>query len=381
MNWIALKMLVGDRTKFLGLVFGIAFATVLIAQQGSIFIGVMKRTASFIYAIRDADIWVMDKQVDNLDIIDPLRDTALNMVRTVPGVQWAAPLLKIIAIAKPTDGVLNQATVIGLDDPSLAGAPTLLKAGNIEDLRRADAIIVDTIGYNLLWPQDHGHYKLGRTLELNDHRAVLVGVADTMPSFQFAPIIYTRYSNALNFTNGGRKRMSFILVKAQPGYSPEEVAGKIEKTTPLRALTRPQFKRSTIRYYIENTGIPVNFGVTVSLGLIVGSTIVGLLLNMFVSDNIRQFGALKAMGIANRRLMSIVLVQSLVVFAIGFSLGSGVATLFFRITGNTYALKGLYMPWFMLAITGGLIFVVTILSSMFSLRRVLRIDPAIVFKG
>ena len=56
MNWIALKMLTGDRAKYLGLVFGVTFATLLMAQQLSIFVSIMKRTGSQILDVRDADI-------------------------------------------------------------------------------------------------------------------------------------------------------------------------------------------------------------------------------------------------------------------------------------------------------------------------------------
>ena len=46
MNWLAWRMLTGDRTKYLGIVFGVAFGTVLIAQQLAIFVGLMRRTSS-----------------------------------------------------------------------------------------------------------------------------------------------------------------------------------------------------------------------------------------------------------------------------------------------------------------------------------------------
>lgn len=380
MNWVALKILFGDRGKYLGLVFGIAFATLLIGQQCSIFVGIMRRTASFILEMRDVDVWVMDKRVNNIEIIEPMRDTAVDIVRAVPGVRFAVPLLKAVSVVKTLDGEMNQAMVIGLDDAALVGAPRRFIVGNARNLFKSDAVILDSVGYRLLWP-NQSEYKLGQVMELNDKRAVLQGVVDVTPAFQFMPIVYTRYHEALNYTNGGRKRMSFILVKAQAGVSPEKLAKRISDTTPFRALVRNDFIWSTVAYYIRNTGIPINFGVTVFLGVLVGATIVGLLLNMFVSDNIRQFGALKAMGLDNRRLTMMVLLEALVVYVIGFSLGSGLAALFFIRATNTKALKGLYMPWYVWLFAASLIFLVTMISSWFSLRRVRKVDPAIVFKG
>ena len=48
MNFVALKMLVGDRLKYLALIAGVSFAALLITQQASIFAGYTLRTGSWI---------------------------------------------------------------------------------------------------------------------------------------------------------------------------------------------------------------------------------------------------------------------------------------------------------------------------------------------
>jgi len=62
MNFVALKMLMADRAKYFSLIFAIAFASFLLANQVSIFIGIMTRPSSQIQDVVDADIWVMDPQ-------------------------------------------------------------------------------------------------------------------------------------------------------------------------------------------------------------------------------------------------------------------------------------------------------------------------------
>src|SRR5438045_4640359 len=89
MNWIALRMLTGDRSKYLGLIFGVTFATLLMSQQVSIFMGILTRTGNQILEVRDADVWVMDNRVRYLDEAPGLQDTDLMRVRGVPGVDWA----------------------------------------------------------------------------------------------------------------------------------------------------------------------------------------------------------------------------------------------------------------------------------------------------
>ena len=47
MNRIALKMLMGDRAKYFGIVIGLTFASFLITQQLDIFVGIISRTTIF----------------------------------------------------------------------------------------------------------------------------------------------------------------------------------------------------------------------------------------------------------------------------------------------------------------------------------------------
>src|SRR4051794_30128428 len=131
MSWIALKMLTGDRAKFFGIVLGLTFAALLIDQQGSIFCGLMCRTAGQVFDITGADLWVMDANVRYVDDVKPMVENNLYRVRGVPGVKWAVPLYKGNARAKinsdaarpdPKTGVrtrhevIEQVILLGLDD-------------------------------------------------------------------------------------------------------------------------------------------------------------------------------------------------------------------------------------------------------------------------
>ncbi len=127
MNWIALKMLTGDKAKFFGIVLGLTFAALLITQQGSIFCGLMLRTSSQITDITGADLWVMDANVRFIDDTKPMLESNLYRVRGVEGVEWAVPLYKGQGRAKLTttnrDGtsreVIEQVILLGLDDTSM----------------------------------------------------------------------------------------------------------------------------------------------------------------------------------------------------------------------------------------------------------------------
>ncbi len=222
---IALKMLFGDRAKYIGLVFGVAFSTLLINQQCGIFVGLISRSASIIDDTPEANIWVMDPGVKNLDTVFPLRDTELARVRGVPGVGWAVPYFKAMATVRTRSGELESALLIGADDNSLIGIPSRCVSGDPFDLKRPDSVAVAKDAFGKVWRGEE--ISLGKTLELNDRRAVVVAIVEDSPKFTSSITFYTRYSQALKYTNNGRNQLSFILVRSAEGEDPQQVAAAI----------------------------------------------------------------------------------------------------------------------------------------------------------
>jgi putative ABC transport system permease protein len=380
---VALRMLTGDPAKYLGLVFGVAFAVMLMAQQASIFVGLMLRTANQIIDVHDADVWVMDPRGIYVDETEPLPESALWRVRGIEGVAWATPMFKGLAVARAPDGKLQQVLLMGVDDSSLAGSPPRMLVGEADALRTPGGIVIDRVGALFIWggDKDRPEQFLGRVLELADRRATVVGVAEAGAPFTTFPVAYARYSEALRFAPPPRKPLSYILVRAKPGEDPATLATRITEQTGLKALTWQDWAWQTIRYYLTRTGIPVNFGITVALGFIVGAAVVGQTFYIFVLENLRQFGALKAMGVSNPTLLAMVLAQAGTVAAIGFGIGIGMAATFFEVTTRINVdLRGFFLPWQMAAITGAAVVVIIVIASAASIRKALTLDPAMVFR-
>ena len=379
MNFVALKMLTGDRAKYLGLIFTIAFCTFLLENQTSIFAGILKRTGSQIADVTDAEIWVMDAKTEYFEQTKALKDTDLMRVRGVDGVEWAVRLFKGSPVARTLDGKFAVSFCLGLDDATLTGAPRKMLLGSWERLREPDAVVIDKAGYVLLFPGEP--LRLDRTVELNDHKAIIVGVSDASAPFLSFPVIHTRYSQAVNFVGRERTQLSYVLVRPQPGVNATELCRRIEAQTGLRARTSDQFRWDCVRYYLKNTGIPVNFGITIAIALIVGVAVAGQTFYLFTVENLKQFGAIKAIGVTNLRITGMILLQALTVGAMGFSLGSGLCATFFAITLHNPPTRGLVLIWQNAIGTGVAIIFVVILASLISIRRVLVLEPAEVFRG
>jgi putative ABC transport system permease protein len=385
-RFVAIKMLVGDRARYLGILMGLTFASLLITQQASIFEGLMARTYGFITDTGGPDIWVMDQKVLMIEDIKPLQDTMLYRVRGVEGVDWAMPLYKGLLKARLDNGSFQTCHVIGLDDATLTGGPGTMIEGRLEDLRRADSVIVDVVGAEgkLARPGEHEGdpkipIKVGDTLELNDHRAIVVGICRTTRTFQSQPVIYTTYSRATLFAPQERKLLSFVLVKAKDGEDKLEVCRRIQAATGLAAYTQKGFQELTYDYFMKYTGIPINFGIAVLLGFIVGTAIAGQTFFNFTVDNIKYFAALKAMGARDGQLLGMILLQAGIVGAIGWGIGVGAASLFGFLLRDTEL--SFLLTWKLLVISGCAIMIICVLSALLSIRTVMRAEPAIVFKG
>ncbi|ESZ88966.1 MAG: ABC transporter permease [Blastomonas sp. CACIA14H2] len=379
MMWIAIRMLTGDRVKFYGMVFGVAFSTLLITQQLTIFVNLLLRGAAAVHEIPSADIWVMDPAGRTSDVTLPMPSTDLQRVRGVPGVDWAVPLIRSGANVRTPDGALEPVTVIGLDDATLTGLPRKLLMGQREMLFEPDAVFIDAVGARKLFGEDAA--ALGVRLELNDQRAVIRGLVDAEPTFTSGVMLYTRYSNALNYVPGTRNRLSFVLARSDAGEDAATVARRIEAVTGLRARTSQQFAEDGVDYIIDNTGIPINFGITVALGVIVGIAIVGLTFSLFIRDNIKQFGALKAIGVTNARIRQMVVAQSALVALIGYGLGLIMAVAFLEIGGYySDAFKGFYTPYQIPLIAAAVVALMILITGFVALRQVLKAEPAEVFR-
>ena len=384
MNFIALKMLLGDRAKYIGIVIGLTFASFLVTWPSAIFSGVMSRTFSFVTDVGLPDIWVVDPQVQYIEDVKPLRDTEVLRVRGTEGVQWAVGVYKGMLRARLDNGTFQSCSVIGLDDETLIGGPPEMITGKLAELRQADSIIVDDAGAGgkLARRDSSGKripLKVGDTLELNDHRCVVVGICHITQTFQNVPVIYTTYSHATTIAPQERKMLSFVIAKAKEGANVAEVCARIRSTVGLSAYTPAEFKKLTFWYFLKYTGMPFNFLTVVTLGFIVGIAISGMTFYNFTLDNLRYFGTLKAMGTNNRKLLRMISLEAAVVGAVGYGLGIGAASAWGGIlSGRTQI--AFMLPWPLLFLSGAAVLIICVGAAALSIRKVIKLEPAIVFR-
>ena len=374
---IALKMLFRDRAKYAMLVCGLAFCSLLMCQQASVFCGLMMWTTSTVRNI-GAPVWVVDAKVEQANEVIPIRQIEVERVRSVPGVAWAVPLYIGIEQARLGDGSFQNVQLTGLDTGTLTGRPMDMRSGRIEDLRLPNAVIVDQVAVEK-FKRKGVDLKLGTTFEINDKEARVVGICHVNRSFLGQPYIYTTFDRAMEYSKPQRKQLSYVLAGPKPDVTPDELAKRISLLPGLRAIPETQLFWITVFWYIKNTGIPISFGTVVILGIIVGIAIAGQTFYLFIYDNLRYLAALKAMGARMRVLTAMVLLQAFSVGFIGYGIGLGLASWF----GNAVLAKEqppFFMPWHVPAFVAAVVIFICSLSAMIGLIKIARLETAVVFR-
>lgn len=376
MNYVALRMLFGDRAKYLMLLCGLTFSVMLIVQQGSIFWGLMLWSQSSITNVH-VPIWVTDPGIAQVDEVKPIADTTVDRVRSVQGVEWAVPLYKGLLRARLASGEYHQITLTGLDSATLIGRPAEILEGRFEDLRQPDAVALDQWAVERMGgPQV---VTVGTTFELNDRLARVVAIAKTQKTFTNIPVVYTTYERALSYVPRERRTLSYVLAKAKEGTPVEEVITRIREQTGLGAFTSEGFGLRTIEWVLKNTGIGINFGTTILLGFIVGMAISGQTFYLFTVENMRQFGALKAMGASTGTLARMILLQAFTVGLTGYGIGIGLASAFGLLAAREGQLP-FAESWPLLVLVLAGLLVICAFSALISIVKLARLEPAIVFR-
>jgi putative ABC transport system permease protein len=395
MIMIGLKMLLDDRAKYFGLLFGITFTSFLVTFAASYFGGMMTRSFALI-AESPADVWVMDPAVVAVDRTINLPTSALNRVRSVEGVLSAVPLALATAEARFPNGRFQSVQVIGVDDATLTGVPLMIGGATAAVLRTPDAVVVDDGGSSGKldtpsrradqWPRGKPHLDVptrplavGDELLINDTRVRVAGRSAALPRFPPRPLLFTTFSTAERILLPERRRLTFVLATAAPGMDPRTLATRIETTTGLRARSSVDFKADTVRWMVANSEDVGDAVTMLSIAMLVGFGVTGVMMFMFTNENMKYYAVLNAMGATARQIVAMVFAQAAICALLGAGLGLGLCV----IAGRIFTAYGFpfRLMWFAPALGGAAVVLVSVGAAAFSMRPVLKMQPASFLAG
>jgi putative ABC transport system permease protein len=372
---VAYELLVNDRGKFAALLVGMTFAVFLMISMTSMFAGILGKASATVTNV-GAGVWVMDPAVFTVASSIPMPDYILDAVRSIEGVRYAVPLYSGSALVKMRNGTYQAVTVLGLDDASLLGRPGLIE-GHIEDLYGENAFVVvrDSEFPKL------GNPKIGTEFELNDHRAVITGIAEVAVSGLFGiPTLYTTYNRAITYIPSTRFTTSFILVEPKARSAVPAIEGRVREMGYL-ALTSDEFKERIATFYKYQTGLGTNVLLMTIISFVVGLSISGQTFYTFILENLDKFGALKAIGARGRVLIFMILFQATFTALTSYGLGIGLSAVVIFAAKLRLPSYSATITYGNLALAFGMVVIIAAVSSYIGIRKVIRIEPFEIFRG
>jgi putative ABC transport system permease protein len=390
---VAMRMLVADRAKFAGLLFGLAFTSFLVTFAAAYFCGFMTRGFALVSDNPQVDVWVMDPAVESPEQTINLPDSALARVRGVDGVAWAMPLALGTVEVRLAQGRFLSFQVVAVDVASLVGAPGVAGAGSLRALDTVVAAAGGTEGKLLTpiasadqWPRDAPHLDArtrelaaGDTLLANGVLLHVLARDDARVRFPPRPLLYATLANARRLLPAERHRLTFVLAHAHAGIDPRALAARITARTGLRARSRADVEADTVRGFRVHSEDVGDIGAMLILAMTMGLGVTGIMLFLFTHEHLRQYAVLKAMGAPAGSLLRLVVAQAAVGAALGTGLGLGVCALAGQVVvGLGFPFR---MMWFTPLLGLLAVVLVSIAASAASVRPVLKLQPGVVFAG
>ncbi|HUI51038.1 MAG TPA: ABC transporter permease [Terriglobales bacterium] len=376
MALLARRNLFHDRIRFAVTLTGIVFALVLIVIQFGLFLGFATTTSNNIDH-SNADLWIVFHGVTYFDTGRMFSERKFYEVLATPGVQQAEKYIQNFANWKKPDGGMENIQVIGFHPGSGLGEPWNLVAGDVLDVKQEDGVIIDE-----LYKEKLGVVKIGDRVEIGDHRARVVGFTRGIRSFTTSPFVYTSFKNSLDYTRPEARedQLAYILVKAAPGVSPEQLKRDLRaRVTDVDIYTRGEFSRRTRFYWMFTTGAGLAVLTAALMGLVVGIAVVAQTIYAATMDHIREYGTLKAMGATNGYLYRVLIEQAVWSAVLGYGLAMLISHFIVQASEKGGAL--ILMP---LSMKFGMLFLAVLMcitAALVSINKVTRIDPAMVFRG
>jgi len=371
---LARRNLFHDKVRFTVTLTGIAFSVVLIVVELGLFVGFTVTTSSIIDR-SNADLWIVSRGTPYIEQGAPFPERKFYQVLATPGVASAEKYIVRFSNWKAPDGSERGIQVVGFNPHSPLGGPWNIVAGDVTDLEKPDAVMVDEI-----YKQKLGTDRIGQVFELNGRRARVVGFTRGIRAFTTTPYVFTSFKNAQDYTKIREDQTLFILVRAEAGTSVKELRNRLEgRLTDVDVLTKDQFSRMTRFYWMFTTGAGIAVLIAALLGLVVGVVVVAQTIYATTMDHIREFGTLKAMGAGNGYIYRVIITQAAISAVLGYGVAMVVSV--FIVHASQSGGAAILLPWPMAVGIFFLALLMCISAAIVSINKVTHLDPAMVFKG
>jgi putative ABC transport system permease protein len=353
--------------------FGIVFATFLMAVQGSL-LHSFTRAASRIVDSVDADVWIVGKGTPTFDYVSPIAERYAVLALGVDGVVDAGKGIAGWAPIQRPNGDRTLVMMIGVERGYRGRLPPvadMAAAGGLSD----SALVIDASDARTL-----GFDGTLRTAQVAARRGYFLAETHGFASFLGSPMVFADYIDAHRFLRMERTQTSFIVLHVAPGRSPAAVRDALRsRLTDVDVLTTGEFSQQSRIFWLVQTGAGGALTIAAILGFGIGLVLVAQTIYSITAENIEEYATLKAMGASNGDVQMVVLVQSLVCGVAGGLFGLLIVEPFAVVL--RLLVSWLAVPFWMYFVVAGALALLCVLASLIAARPAVRVDPGRVFRA
>jgi len=388
---IARKNLFQDLPRFIVAQAGIMFSVGLVTIQ----IGILKgftRSSTLLIENANADIWVASEELRHLELTLPFEYKKLAQAQQVKGVDRAEAIISQSTVWRDNSSQIAPIRIIGFDPQDTLFRPQTLLAGTWSDIQQPYKVFVDKSDLELL-----GVTETGDEADIGSFKGQITGITSGTRSIVASPYVFTSLPNATAYLNSAiatptntppdppaltdNNWITFILIKAKPAENLQVLKRRLNEALPgTQAFTQTELIELTQNYWQQSTGVGYILGLGAVVGIVVGTVVVGQILYSSVTDHLKEFGTLKAMGSSDWFIYRVILEQALWMAVLGYLPGMSLCLGLGAWTIKAQAIQILISPT-----TAAGVLVVTIAmcsgAAIFAIQKVTRLDPALVFQS
>jgi len=410
---LARKNLLKDLPRFLVAQAGILFAVSLVTIQTGVLKGFTRSTTLLIQQSQ-ADVWVASDNWVNFELTEPFPYLLVQQARQVEGVARVEPLLIGSGRWFSPDNQLTTLRIFGFNPDSDLFRPGAVSSESLQALQQPYTAIIDRVNR-----RSFGIESVGDSARIRSLPVRVVGFTQDTQSMVSSKFVFTSLVNASAYTTEGYSSeltcqfeeeglncvntyqrdqtstaappppqelaadtpIAYLLVEAAPGQDLSILKQRLQQAMPgTRAFTRAELMEETQIYWRDRTGVGFVLGLGSVVGVIVGMVIVAQILYTSVSEHLKEFATLKAIGASDWDIYGVIVEQALWMAILGYLPG---LSLCWGLGLWTQASQGILI-WITPASAAGVLGITVLMclgSATFAIQKVMRVDPGRVFKA
>ncbi|MCY7283384.1 MAG: ABC transporter permease DevC [Cyanobacteria bacterium CAN_BIN43] len=370
--------LVHEKSRLVVALAGVAFAVLLVFMNLG-FLGALAKSASMFYQYMDADVFLVSPQTLEISTAKAFPRDRLYQAAGIKGIQNVMPLYLGYLQWRNPQTRNSRAVFMFAYNPQdrVFSLPELNTPATLAALDRPDTVLFDRLSR-----PEYGAKTTGTKTEVERRTVTIGGQYELGGGFAADATVIGSDQNFLRLLKIPLNLVNMGLIKLEPDADTQEITTKLRQVLPKDVIvrTKAEIIENDRSYWITSTSTGFIFGMGVAVSCVVGVVIVYQILYTDISDHMKQYATLKAMGYRSGYLFNVVIQEAIILSILGYIPGflSAVGLYAFAANATNNALP-VAMDWQRAIMVFILTIAMCVISALLSVRKVVTAEPVELF--